>query len=68
MDGTHQLLLCTEGLNMNGTHQLLLRTYDINLLTASVNTFKKHSGSSFAASKEGSLERNNDKSLGIQDN
>jgi hypothetical protein len=49
-------------------HQLLLCADDINLLTASVNSFKKHSGASFAASKDGSLERNNDKFLEIQHN
>jgi len=47
-----------DGLKLNGTHQLLIYTDDVNILGGSVDTVKKNAESLVAATKEIGLEVN----------
>jgi hypothetical protein len=50
-----------DGLKLNGTHQLLVYADDINLLGRSIHTIRKNSGALVVACKETGLEVNADK-------
>ena len=50
-----------DGLKLNGTHQLLVYAEDINILGRSIHSIKKNSGALVVASKETGLEVNADK-------
>ena len=47
-----------DGLKLNGTHQLLLYADDVNILGGSVHTIKENAESLIVASKENGLEVN----------
>jgi hypothetical protein len=51
-----------DGLKLNGTHQLLVYTDDVNMLDGSVHTTKENAEALLVASKEIGLEVNADKS------
>jgi len=50
-----------DGLKLNGTHQLLLYADDVNILGGSVHTVKENAKALIVASKEIGLEVNADK-------
>ena len=50
-----------DGFKLNGTHQLLVYTDDINILGGSVHTIKKNKEALVVVSKENRLEVNADK-------
>ena len=50
-----------DGLKLNGTHQLLVYTEDVNILGGSVQTVKENAEALIVASKETGLEVNADK-------
>jgi len=50
-----------DGLKLNGTHQLLVYTDDINMLGGSVHTIKENAEALVVSSKEIGLEINVDK-------
>jgi hypothetical protein len=47
-----------EGLKLNGTHQLLVYAEDVNLLGDNIDAIKKNTGTSTSTSKEVRLEVN----------
>jgi hypothetical protein len=49
-----------DGFKLNGTHQLLVYAEDINILGGSIHTIKKNSEALVVASKETGLEVNAD--------
>jgi len=50
-----------DGLKLNGTHQLLVYADDLNILGGSVHTIKKNAEALVVASKKTGLEVNADK-------
>jgi len=48
-------------LKLNGTHQLLVYADDVNILGGSIHTLKKNTETLVAASKKSGLEANADK-------
>jgi len=58
--GFSRVQLNQDGLKLNGTHQLLVYTDDVNILGRSVHTIKKNTKSLLVSSKEIGLEVNTD--------
>ena len=50
-----------DGLKLNGTHQLLLYADDVNILGGSIHTIKENTETLIVSSKENGLEVNADK-------
>ena len=50
-----------DGLKLNGTHQLLVYTDGVNIMEGSIYTVKENAGALVVASKETGLEVNADK-------
>jgi len=59
---TRRVQVNQDGLKLNGTHQLLVYADYVNILGGSVHTIKKNTETLVVASKETGLEENADKS------